>query len=46
MNNINELIILKNNEDIINYRKIIAEKFNIIKEQLQILQCTLVLKQS
>ena len=36
MNNINELIILKNNEDIINYRKIIAEKFNIIKEQLQI----------
>ena len=36
INNTNELNTLKNNESIINYRKIIAEKFNIIKDQLQI----------
>ena len=35
INNTNELNTLKNNESIINYRKIIAEKFNIIREQLQ-----------
>ena len=36
INNTNELNTLKNNESIINYRKIIAEKFNIIREQLQL----------
>ena len=36
INSTNELNTLKNNESIINYRKIIAEKFNIIKDQLQI----------
>ena len=36
INSINELNTFQNNENIINYRKIIAEKFNIIKEQLQI----------
>ncbi len=35
INNTNELNTLKNNESIINYRKIIAEKFNLIKELLQ-----------
>ena len=36
INNTNELKTFKNNESIINYRKIIAEKFSIIKEQLQL----------
>jgi len=36
LNNTKELNTLKNNESIINYRKTIAEKFNIIREQLQI----------
>ena len=36
INHRNELDILKNNEDIITYRKIIADKFNTIKEQLQL----------
>ena len=36
INNTNELNTLKNNESIINYRKIIAEKFNTIREQLQL----------
>jgi len=35
INNTNELNTLKNNESIINYRKIIADKFNLIKELLQ-----------
>jgi len=35
INNISELNTLKNNESIINYRKIIADKFNLIKELLQ-----------
>ena len=32
INNISELNTLKNNESIINYRKIIADKFNLIKK--------------
>ena len=36
LNNTKELNTLKNNESIINYRKIIAEKFNIIRDQLQL----------
>ena len=36
INHKNELDTLKNNENIIIYRKLIADKFNIIKEQLQL----------
>ena len=36
INNEKELNTLKNNDDIIKYRKIIADKFNTIKEQLQL----------
>ena len=36
INNINELNTLKNNENIIKYRKIIDDKFNAIKEQLKL----------
>ena len=36
INNEKELNTLKNNDDIIKYRKIIADKYNIIKEQLQL----------
>ena len=36
INNKKELNTFKNNEDIIKYRKIIADKYNIIKEQLKL----------
>ena len=36
INNLNEINTLKNNENIIKYRKIIDDKFNAIKEQLKI----------
>ena len=36
INNLNEMHTLKNNENIIKYRKIIDDKFNAIKEQLKL----------